>query len=231
MFFFSTMDIKNFTNWGGKGAGGIYFFDIFLYYFINVIIKTLYISSFCCCLCLSLLLKNKLLAARNLMSKKVFHLDGWNTHHFVGNLIANSVAISKQIFFICFHKIIIQNHKQLKKKFKFKKKICILFFKKFKKPESLHCAPSLCKWNKIVDFVLSVKLSAALNFPQGHLKTYVFYANRFLYVFQKKSRNKLCLEPHGTYVLFRTFFSQMNNKRFFSRWAIPLIQSQFIVLW
>ena len=29
------------------GKGGIYFFDIFLYYFINVIIKTLYISSFC----------------------------------------------------------------------------------------------------------------------------------------------------------------------------------------
>ena len=35
---------------GGKGAGEIYFFDIFLYYIINVIIKMLYISSFCCCL-------------------------------------------------------------------------------------------------------------------------------------------------------------------------------------
>ena len=47
------MDIKNLTNGGAiggkQGAGGIYFFDIFLYYFINAIIKT-YISSFCCCL-------------------------------------------------------------------------------------------------------------------------------------------------------------------------------------
>ena len=51
IFFLSTMDIKNFTNWAGQGgrpgAGEIYFFDIFLYYFINVMIKTLYISSFC----------------------------------------------------------------------------------------------------------------------------------------------------------------------------------------
>ena len=39
---FSTMDIKIFINLGGQGgrpgAGVIYFFDIFQYYFINVII-------------------------------------------------------------------------------------------------------------------------------------------------------------------------------------------------
>ena len=66
------IDIKYFTNEGGQGGrpgeGGIYFFDIFLYYFINVIIKTLYISSFCCLryifytlfilMCFSLLLKS-----------------------------------------------------------------------------------------------------------------------------------------------------------------------------
>ena len=44
------MDIKIFRNGGAAGgrpgAGGIYFFDIILYYFINVIIKTVYISSF-----------------------------------------------------------------------------------------------------------------------------------------------------------------------------------------
>ena len=47
------MDIKKITNGGASGrpgACGIHFFDIFLYYFFNVIIKTLYISSFCCCL-------------------------------------------------------------------------------------------------------------------------------------------------------------------------------------
>ena len=58
-----------------------------------------------------------------------------------------------------------------------------------------------------------------MNFPQDPLKTYIFYANRFLYILWKKSRNKLCLKPHDTYVLLRTFFSQVNIKRFFTgRW-------------
>ena len=35
------------------------------------------------------------------------------------------------------------------------------------------------------------------------------------FVLQKKSQNKLCLEPHDTYVLFRTFFSHVNNKQLF----------------
>ena len=50
-FFLSTIHIKNFTNWGARGQarGGVdFFFLIFQYYFINVIIKTLYITSFCC---------------------------------------------------------------------------------------------------------------------------------------------------------------------------------------
>ena len=46
-------------------------------------------------------------------------------------------------------------------------------------------------------------------------KTYIFYANRFLSVLLKKSRNNLYLKPHDTYVLFITFFSQVNNKQFF----------------
>ena len=54
-----------------------------------------------------------------------------------------------------------------------------------------------------------------MHFLQDSQKAYIFYAIRFLYAFQKKSRNKLCLEPHDTYVLFRTFFSQVNNKRVF----------------
>ena len=37
----------------------------------------------------------------------------------------------------------------------------------------------------------------------------------FFTFYRKKSRNKLCLEPHDTNVLFRTFFSQVNNKWFF----------------
>ena len=52
-------------------------------------------------------------------------------------------------------------------------------------------------------------------------KNVYFYVNRFLYVLRKKSGNKLCLEPPDTFVLFRIFFSPVNNKRFFSRWAPP----------
>ena len=53
---------------------------------------------------------------------------------------------------------------------------------------------------------------------------YIYYANSFLYVLQKNSRNKLCVRPHDTYFLFRTFFSQVNNKyyAFLVRWSIPL---------
>ena len=38
------------------------------------------------------------MAARNPMSQKVFNLDGWNTHHFVGNLIFNSERSPKNNF-------------------------------------------------------------------------------------------------------------------------------------
>ena len=43
----------------------------------------------------------------------------------------------------------------------------------------------------------------------------IFYSNRFLYILQKKTGNKLCLEPHDTYVLFGMFFSLVNNTIFF----------------
>ena len=56
---------------------------------------------------------------------------------------------------------------------------------------------------------------------KGPLKMYIFYANRFLYVLEKKSKNKLCLEPHDAYCLLRMFFSLVNNKKifFFGRWS------------
>ena len=47
---------------------------------------------------------------------------------------------------------------------------------------------------------------------QDPQKAYIFYAIHFHYIFQKKSQNKLCLEAHDTYVLFRTFFSHINIK-------------------
>ena len=87
------MYINFFTNggWAGgrPGAGGFSFLDILIYYFIYVIIKTLYISSFIvfyviyfthslyCYLmmCISLL-KNALLAARKETCPTDYDLDG-----------------------------------------------------------------------------------------------------------------------------------------------------------
>ena len=66
--------------------------------------------------------------------------------------------------------------------------------------------------NKIIKFVLSVKLWEEIGFLQDPQKVYILYAIRFLYFSQKKSRNKLCLEPHDAYDLFRTFFSHINIK-------------------
>ena len=136
------MDIKNLTNRRGgtreqaPWVGG-FFFYIFLYYLINVIIKTLYISSFCCCLhyifytqfilmCFDVFFSSpeKLtFCCKKCIFNHRFDLDGLNTHYFVGNLIANSAALSKKLFSICFQKKRTQNPKQLHKTTKFRKKI------------------------------------------------------------------------------------------------------------
>ena len=93
------------------------------------------------------------------------------------------------------------------------------------------CAPSHGKWNKIIKFGLSVKLWEEIGFLQDPQKAYIFYAIRFLYFSQKKSRNKLCLKPHYTYMLFRTFSSHVNIKWFFLS-SEPLNLIWFIlVMW
>ena len=91
----------------------------------------------------------------------------------------------------------------------------MFIIQKFEKNIMWSCVPSRGKWNGIIKFVLSVKLWEKIGFLQDPRKVYIFYAIRFLYISQKKSRNKLCLEPHYTYVLFRTFFSHINIKWFF----------------
>ena len=106
-------------------------------------------------------------------------------------------------------------HKNVKSR-----KKCYFFFVHFIFQNFLKCclwrsAPSLCKWNTIINFVLSVKLYEKKDFLQDSQKAYIFCANCFLYVLQKKSRNKHNVGPHDTYVLFSTFFSQVTNKRFF----------------
>ena len=81
-------------------------------------------------------------------------------------------------------------------------------------PCYLSCA---CKWNKI-NFVLSVKLFAKMNFLQYPLKAYIFYPNRFLYVLPKTPRNKLLLAIHDYYFMIEMFLScRWIIKDFFSR--------------
>ena len=55
----------------------------------------------------------------------------------------------------------------------------------FKEVSMSRLAHSVCKWNKILNFVLSVKLGL-----QGLLKAHIFYASHFLYDLQKKPKNK-----------------------------------------
>ena len=54
-----------------------------------------------------------------------------------------------------------------------------------------------------------------MHFLQNPLKAYIFYSNRFLYVLPKKISNKHLLATHDYYFMFKTVFSQVNNKEFF----------------
>ena len=76
-------------------------------------------------------------------------------------------------------------------------------------------AHSICKLNKIINFVLSVKLSAKVHFLQEPLKAYIFYRNNLLFVLQKKPRNKHLQATQDYFFTFKMFFSQVNNKGFF----------------
>ena len=84
-------------------------------------------------------------------------------------------------------------------------------------------APSVFKWNKIINFVLSVKLWVTMHFLQDPLNAYIFYPNRFICVLPKKTRSKYLLATHDYYFMFKTFFSQMNNHFFW--WSIPSTQA------
>ena len=108
--------------------------------------------------------------------------------------------------------------KTCNKKKNWRKKIHSLlnvYYSEIRKNGMWSCAPSHSKWNKIIKFVLSVKLWEEIGSLQDPQKAYIFYAIHFLYISQKKSLNKLCLEPHDTYALFRTFFFHVNIKWFF----------------
>ena len=83
-------------------------------------------------------------------------------------------------------------------------------------------APSVCKWNKMINFVLAVKLKAKMHFFQDPQKP-IFSTQIILFTFyRKKLRNKYLLATHDYYFMFKTFFSQVNNKGFFW-WSIDLI--------
>ena len=67
----------------------------------------------------------------------------------------------------------------------------------------------------MINFVLSVKLWVKMHFLPDPVKAYIFYPNRFLYVLSKKPRNEHLHVTHDYYFVNKTFFSQMNDKRFF----------------
>ena len=74
-----------------------------------------------------------------------------------------------------------------------------------------------------------MKFYEKIDFLQDPQEANIFYANRFLSVLQKKSRNKPCLDSHDTYVLFRMFFSQVNNKKVFFQLGSPLNWEEFVL--
>ena len=136
------MDIKILMKGGGEGVC-VCFFCILLYYFINVIIKTLYISNFIVIyviyfthslycyvlLCFSLLLKSYNFSTRNRSSRTVFDLEGWNKHHLIGNWMPYTWAIYMYIF-ICFQPKKIQNIEKYTSKFE-KGEFFLKYFSKF----------------------------------------------------------------------------------------------------
>ena len=52
-----------------------------------------------------------------------------------------------------------------------------------------------------------------MHFLQDPLKAYIFYPIRFFYVLPKKYKSMMA--THDYYFMFKTFFSQGNNKGFF----------------
>ena len=72
-----------------------------------------------------------------------------------------------------------------------------------------------------------MKLCVKMHFLQDPLKAYILYLNNFIYVLPKKTRNKHLLATHDYYFLFKTFFSQVNNKGYF--WGDPSLKVIFII--
>ena len=193
----------------GSGFFWLNHFNFFFYYyFINAIILTLHISSLCCYLhwhlahsyiliCFSPLLKSTLFATPNVSPPTALDLGGWNGHHFVENWVAKTITYHFfNIRYLSSKNI--KSPKKMCKKCDFLKKkkfICFsnVYYSEIQKNGTWSCAPSHGKQNKIIKFVLSVKLWEEISFLQDLQKAYIFYAIRFLYVSQKKSWNKLCL--------------------------------------
>ena len=178
-------------------------------------------------MCFSPLLKSTLSAIPNLSPPTVFDLGGWNGHHFVGNWVAETVTY----LFFNIRSLSSKNmqHKKNAKNAIFSKKkfICFsnVYYLKIRKTACE--AVRLVMVNEIKLSNLSVKLWEEIGFLQDPPKPYIFYTIRFLYVSQKKSWNKLCLEPHDTYVLFRMFFSHVNIKWFFFYSRSPFKQREY----
>ena len=93
--------------------------------------------------------------------------------------------------------------------------IKILFFKNLK-----NAACDALKYN---DKFWSICEIEEDRFSAVPTKQQYFLCKSFSLHFTEKvwNKHKLCMRPHDTYVLFRTFFSQVNKTFFFQR-MVPL---------
>ena len=98
-----------------------------------------------------------------------------------------------------------------------KKKFPKIQYSKFQEVSTSRPAPSVCKWNKIINFVLSVKLGEKMGF-----NAFIFYANRFLYNLQTKSKSKNFLHYSIHIFCLKHFLLKWIIKQFFGEVGDPL---------
>ena len=146
-------------------------------------------------MCFSPLLKSTLLATPNRSPTTVFDLWGWNGHHFVGNWVAETVTY--HFFNIRLFPVKTCNTKKKCKKCDFflpKNFICFsnVYYWKIRKTGMWSCAPSHDKRNRIIKFVLSVKLWEEIGFLQDPQKSVYFLCDSFsLRVSEKVSKQTM----------------------------------------
>ena len=161
-----------------------------------------HIVTFCYILmCFSPLLKSTLFATPNVSPPTVFYLGGWNGHHFVGNWVAETVTYHFFNIISLSSKNMQHKKKNIQKISFFPKKNFICFSTVYYWEIQKNGAPSDGKWNKIIKFVLSVKLWEEIGFCWGPPKSIYFLRNLFSLRFSEKVSKQIMFRT-GLYIYF-----------------------------